>query len=76
MLSLFTGISVFAKRVGTSRPVWDLGAWKWDRFAAALTPRPPQDSLPEGRLKIPWPNRPKSTVVPPGLLSFKSDSVN
>jgi len=58
-------IDVFAKRIGTSRPKWGFGAWRWKRFAAALTPRPPQDSLPEGRLEIPWPIRPKSNFVPP-----------
>ncbi len=53
--------SVFATRVGTSKPYWQpMGArYEWDRVAAATTPRLPSAVSTSDRVKIPWPKRPE-----------------
>lgn len=61
-------VSVFATRVGTSKPYWQpMGArYEWDRFAAGTTPRLPVTSNTSDRIKIPWPKqaeRPKYECV-------------
>jgi hypothetical protein len=52
-------LSVFATRVGTSKPYWQpMGArYEWERFAAATTPRLPEASKTSSRTKIPWPKQ-------------------
>jgi len=53
--------SVFATHVGTSKPYWQpMGAYyKWERFAAAMTPRLPNTVSTSDRIKILWPKRPE-----------------
>lgn len=53
-------LSVFATRIGTSKPHWQpMGArYQWDRFAAGTTPRLPSTTTAVDRIRIPWPKRP------------------
>lgn len=54
-------LSVFATRLGTSKPHWQpMGArYEWDRFAAGTTPRLPNTTKVSDRIRIPWPKRPE-----------------
>ena len=54
-------LSVFATRVGTSKPHWQpMGArYVWDRVAAGTTPRIPGTTKASDRIRIPWPKRPE-----------------
>ncbi|TFK56131.1 hypothetical protein OE88DRAFT_1804899 [Heliocybe sulcata] len=63
-------VPVFASRIGTSPPVWDVAkhAYVWKRFAVNTTPRLPhwtkQSHGLEPKMPIPWPEKAKSPKLP------------
>ncbi|EPQ59611.1 hypothetical protein GLOTRDRAFT_125909 [Gloeophyllum trabeum ATCC 11539] len=75
-------LPVFATRLGTSKPTWNVvkHCWEWKRFAVNTTPRLPHWSKEiaadlSDRVQIPWPEKEPEEKAPPTDYDTKAEVV-